>query len=156
MSATVLDKPKSLPPDAPNAKLLKWAAENPEAEQRRRERVSEVQKARFDIVAECRKYAPEAIRALVEALRSEGARIRIEAASILLDRGFGKAAQLVEYQGEVEFRLGALDDETLEGLIRDRFKGLGLSKPRSAPALSPQQEETPKPVIIPIITPSED
>ncbi len=84
------------------------------------------------------KYAPQALRVLVAALGSQYERVRIEVASTLLDRGFGKAAQLVEYQGEVEFRLGALDDATLEALIRERLKGLGLTGPRPAlPANTP-------------------
>ncbi len=116
--------------------LLDWQEANPELADAARHRGGQAQKKRFDLTAVARDYAPEAIATLVGAMRGRDMRVKVEAAIHLLDRGFGKAAQLVEYQGEVEFRLGSLDDATLEALIRERLKGLGLTgKVKPPPAL---------------------
>jgi len=46
-----------------------------------------------------RQYAPEAIERLVYWLRSEDPRASVASASLLLDRGFGKALQVNEISG---------------------------------------------------------
>ncbi len=144
--------PENQPQQWGKGRIHEWAKVHPEAADASRIASGKATRARFDLVAECRKLAPAALKALQAALTDSNKALRVTAASILLDRGFGKAAQLVEYAGEVEFRLASLDDATLDGLIRERIKGLGLSRQHSAPALPPP---APEPDIMPIIAPSE-
>jgi len=59
-------------------------------------------KALKDIEALARKYTPAAIEALVAALTGKD---RVAAANALLDRGWGKAKQLVEIEGDVAMRV---------------------------------------------------
>ncbi len=122
--------------EAKPSPLLAWQEANPQLAEAARHAGGQARKRHFDLTAEARLYAPEAIQTIVASMRGRDMRVKLEAAIHLLDRGFGKAAQLVEYQGEVEFRLGSLDDATLEALIRERLKGLGLvGKVKPPPAL---------------------
>jgi hypothetical protein len=52
-----------------------------------------------DMRQHARQYAPEAIERLVYWLRSEDPRASVASASLLLDRGFGKALQVNEVSG---------------------------------------------------------
>jgi hypothetical protein len=51
--------------------------------------------ARFDITEMAKKYGPECIRVIADLLHDEDARIRLTAATTLLDRGFGRPVQAV-------------------------------------------------------------
>jgi hypothetical protein len=45
------------------------------------------------LAALCREHTPEAVETLVRALRSDDERVAVTAASVLLDRGWGKPVQ---------------------------------------------------------------
>ena len=47
-----------------------------------------------------RQHAPEAIERLVEIMRGDNVRTAAAAASLILDRGFGKPTQLIDGNGE--------------------------------------------------------
>jgi len=45
---------------------------------------------RFNLKMAARSYAPEALEVIAKAMRSEDERVRLMAANIMLDRGYGK------------------------------------------------------------------
>jgi len=49
-----------------------------------------------------RQHGPEAVKKLVDWLRSDNAKASVSAANALLDRGYGKPAQPLEHSGEIE------------------------------------------------------
>lgn len=48
-----------------------------------------------NLQAKCREFTANAVKALTDALQDADARVRIAAAQVLLERGWGKAAQPV-------------------------------------------------------------
>jgi hypothetical protein len=57
-------------------------------------------KTQVDIQALARQHGPAAIAALAQALKSRNERVRVAAAAILLDRGYGRAPQALTIEGE--------------------------------------------------------
>ena len=62
-------------------------------------------KAVIEVVELARAHTPQAMQTLAEIMTNEGAppAARVAAASVLLDRGWGKAPQTVEHTGTVKF-----------------------------------------------------
>jgi hypothetical protein len=53
-----------------------------------------------DIQALAQQHGPAAISALAQALKSRNERVRVAAAAILLDRGYGRAPQTIATEGQ--------------------------------------------------------
>lgn len=66
-----------------------------------------------EVVALARENSPEAIRRLVEWMRSDNGKVSIMAANAILDRAFGKPAQAVQVSGSLSHSY----DEALLALL---------------------------------------
>jgi hypothetical protein len=88
-------------------------------------------RAAVTMTAEARRYAIEAIQALVRTMRTETGASRIAAARELLDRGFGKPAQNVDFT--LSKKINEMSLEELSAL-EQQMTGLVI------PALSDQRE----------------
>jgi len=53
---------------------------------------------RFNLKMAARSYAPEALEVIAKAMRSEDERVRLMAASIMLDRSYGKPKEHVDVE----------------------------------------------------------
>lgn len=62
-------------------------------------------KTQVDIQALAQRHGPEAIQTLAAALRSRNERVRVAAAAILLDRGYGRAPQTIVTEGQTPLGL---------------------------------------------------
>lgn len=61
-------------------------------------RTPDRQIAKLNIAALARQYGSEAVEKLAEAMRSDDIRVAVDAATRLLDRGFGKPSQTITHE----------------------------------------------------------
>jgi hypothetical protein len=107
-SATAASKPRR----GPGRPFVKGRSGNPSGRTRTR-----------DLQARAREFTEEAIQALVAALKNP--KERVQAAGILLDRGWGKAKQAIEVDGSQQLTMlhliaaRAISHELRTGLERD-------------------------------------
>src|SRR5215831_17414180 len=94
----------------------------------------------------CLQYCNEAVDVLVALMRendgSKSAQLRLSAASQILDRGLGRAAQSVALDLNLTKKLDELSDDELIAL-RDRYAALSGAAPKVIEHLAEQEEETP-------------
>lgn len=83
-------------------------------------------KATAEIKAIAAQYGPDAIAALAEIIknRKSPAASRVAAATVLLDRAYGKATQAVQVSGTMELR--KLSDEELDARIAQLMAAAGV------------------------------
>jgi hypothetical protein len=71
-------------------------------------------KATAEIKAAAQQYGPEAIEKLVSLMRSEDAEVAFRAANAILDRGYGRPAQMLQGDPEkpLQHNVAAMDEFT--------------------------------------------
>lgn len=91
-----------------NPNLKKGVVLNPGG----RPKLTEEQKAeKFDLIQACRAYAPKAMETLIDlAQNAQQASVRMQAASIIIERAYGKAVQPTD---------NVIRQESVEGLTAD-------------------------------------
>lgn len=67
--------------------------------------------------------SPEAIKRLIEWIKSDEARPSITACIAVLDRAFGKPAQAVEHKGTVTHDISSFSDAELAAIIAEEDRG---------------------------------
>jgi hypothetical protein len=91
----------------------------------------------------CLKFCDEAVDVLVALMRGcEGSKadaLRLSAASMILDRGVGKAAQSVALDLNLRGKLDELSDDELIAL-RDRYAALATGAPKLIEHLAEQED----------------
>ena len=94
----------------------------------------------------CLQYCGEAVDVLVALMRendgSKSAALRLSAASQILDRGLGRAAQSVALDLNLTKKLDELSDDELIAL-RDRYAALSGAAPKLIEHLAEQEEGAP-------------
>src|SRR5262249_19423516 len=95
----------------------------------------------------CLQYCNEAVDVLVALMRendgSKSAQLRLSAASQILDRGLGRAAQSVALDLNLTKKLDELSDDELVAL-RDRYAALsGAAAPKLIEHVAEQEEGAP-------------
>jgi hypothetical protein len=96
-------------------------------------------KTQVDIQALARQHGPAAISALAQALKSRNERVRVAAAGLLLDRGYGRAPVAVSV--ETHTPLGLLHLAAARALSAELAPGLCAPAAASA-ELQPSQPLT--------------
>src|SRR5262249_16343827 len=110
-------------------------------------RSREQQKGQMSVTLRCVQYCNEAVDVLVGLMRendgSKSAQLRLAAASQILDRGLGRAAQSVALDLNLTKKLDELSDDELIAL-RDRYAALsGAAAPKLIEHLAGREGETP-------------
>lgn len=81
-------------------------------------------KKEIDLIKACREKAPDALKRMLELMRSDNESVALKAASLIIERGYGKARQEVSLSGfdggaiKIE-KLHAMTDEELLSIINE-------------------------------------
>src|SRR5262249_16161928 len=110
-------------------------------------RSREQQKGQMSVTLRCVQYCNEAVDVLVGLMRgndgSKSAQLRLAAASQILDRGLGRAAQSVALDLNLTKKLDELSDDELIAL-RDRYAALSGAAPKLIEHLAELELQSPR------------